>query len=371
MAPMRLKPSVLKASSYAFSPHDQDVKLDQNEAFTDVPERVKVAVLARLRELPWHRYPSLRAERLQDLLADRDGWTADGVLVSNGSNVLLQNLMILAGLGRSLVIPEPTFSLYRQQAQMLGIPTHGVPLRPGTWSLDKDALIEALGKHPAGLLVVPSPAAPTGNSVPLGDLRDVLDAASEHGWLSVVDEAYWAYEGRHALDLIRGHDDRLALRTLSKADGLGGIRLGYALGSPSTITELGKVQLPFNVSVLQQVTAETVLELDEAINARAQRIADTVQARDDVLASLRRLPGVTAYDSVTNFVLFKVPDAAAVYHDVLNAGVVLRRQDHLPQLEGCLRMTIGSETENECALDAIERSMAAKHEHSEAQGGSA
>ena len=371
MARMRLKPSVLNAAKYTFTRHDQDIKLDQNEAFDDVPERVKIAVLARLREVAWQRYPNLRAERLQELLAQRDGWDAEGILVSNGSNVLLQNLLILAGIDRSLVIPEPTFSLYRQQAQMLGVEAHGVPLKPGSWELDTPAITTALATRPAGLFVVPAPAAPTGNRIPTDALQTVLDAASEHGWLSVVDEAYWAYDGQHALDLIRGHDDRIALRTLSKADGLGGVRLGYAMGSPTTLTELSKVQLPFNVSIFQQVAAETALEMTESVQAREHRIEATREARDHVIAALRRMPNVTAYDSVTNFVLFKVPSAAAVYHDALKAGVVLRRQDHLPQLEGCLRMTIGTETENACALDAIERSLVTLNDDRTPRGGAA
>lgn len=368
---MRLKPSVLNASKYTFTRHDQDIKLDQNEAFDDVPERVKVKVLARLREVAWHRYPSLRAERLQALLAERDGWNTEGILVSNGSNVLLQNLLILAGLDRSLVIPEPTFSLYRQQAEMLGVTVHGVPLKPESWALDTEAMTETLATQPAGVLVIPAPAAPTGNRVPIDVLQSILDVASKHGWLSVVDEAYWAYDGQHALELIRGHDDRIALRTLSKADGLGGVRLGYAVGSPSTLVELSKVQLPFNVSIFQQVAAETALEMSESLRARENRIMATREERTHVLAALRRMPKVTAYESVTNFVLFKVPDAATVYHEALEAGVVLRRQDHLPQLDGCLRMTIGTETENACALDAIERSLADLSDDGESIGGSA
>ncbi len=356
---MIVRDAVVRAPAYRFRAHPHRVKLDQNEAPGDLPEALKRRALERMMEVPWNRYPELRAESVAAALAERDDWAPDGVVVAPGSNVLIQAAVIASGIGRRVVTVAPTFAVYAAQARLLGVPTHEVPLREDDFGLDVAALTEAL-RHGPGVLFLADPAAPTGNRLDDADLAAVLDAAERGGFLVVFDEAYWPYDGRHRLDLVRGRPDRIALRTCSKVDGLGGVRLGYALAEPDTAEHLGKVLLPFDVGVLQAAVVRTVLDDPEADAVRTRRIATARSERERVAAALRATAGVDPHPSVTNFVLFRVDDPEGVHRRLLERGVLIRRQDHL--LPGRLRVTIGTPEENDAFLEALPAALRAEEE---------
>lgn len=362
MGRMSIRDAVRAEPAYHFRARPHRVKLDQNEAPADLDPALRARVLERLAQVDWHRYPELRAESVARRIAARDGWDPDGVVVSPGSNVLIQAAILAAGLGRRVLTVAPTFAVYAAQARLLGVELVEVPLRGDDFALDPDALVRELRRGP-GVLFLSDPAAPTGNRLDDGAVASVLDAAAEHDWIAVIDEAYWPYDGRHRLDAVRAHPERVALRTFSKADALGGVRLGYALTSPDTARELGKVLLPFDVSVLQAAVATAVLDDPAAEDARWRRVATARAERERVRAALAALPEVTVYDSVTNFLLFRTPDAAAAHEALLAEGVLVRRQDHLPGLEGCLRVTLGSPEDDDAFLAAARRAFAAEAPH--------
>ncbi|MDZ7707693.1 MAG: histidinol-phosphate transaminase [Trueperaceae bacterium] len=356
---MSIRDEVRDAPAYVFRAWPHRVKLDQNEAPADLAEPLRERVLDRLREVDWHRYPELRAHTVAAAIAERDGWDPDGVVVAPGSNVLIQALVIAAGLGRRVLTVSPTFAVYASQARLLGVELSEVPLSPDGFALDAPALTRELRRGP-GVVFLADPAAPTGNRLDDDAVAAVLEAASRHDWTVVIDEAYWPYAGVHRLDEIRGRPDRVALRTFSKADALGGVRLGYALAHPDTAKQVGKVLLPFDVSALQAAVAEVVLADDEAAAARERRIATARRERERVREALAAHPEVTVYPSVTNFLLFRVPDAEAAHRAFLDEGVLVRRQDHLPGLGGCLRVTVGSEADDDAFLAAAERALTAR-----------
>lgn len=356
MVAMSIRDEVRDAPAYVFRTWPHRVKLDQNEAPEDLAEALRERVLARLREVDWHRYPELRAHTVAKAIAARDGWDPAGVVVAPGSNVLIQALVIAAGLGRRLLTVAPTFAVYASQARLLGVEATEVPLLPDGFGLDVEAMTRELRRGP-GVLFLADPAAPTGNRLDDDAVAAVLDAASRHDWTVVIDEAYWPYAGRHRLDEIRGDPGRLALRTFSKADALGGVRLGYALSHPDTAQQVGKVLLPFDVSALQAAVAEVVLGDPEAATARERRIETARRERERVHTALAAHPEVTVYPSVTNFLLFRVPDAEAVHQAFLNEGILVRRQDHLPGLAGCLRVTVGSTADDDAFLAAAQRAL--------------
>lgn len=357
-----IRDEVRATPPYAFHDVQGAVKLDQNEASSDLPNAVRQAILDRLADADWHRYPELRAEEATRALANREGWSASGVLLAPGSNVLIQAAVIAAGIGRTVVTVEPTFSVYGQQARLLGARHVTVPLKRPGFHLDVPALERVLGEG-TGVLFLADPAAPTGNRHDDDQVHAVLARAHEAGWLTVIDEAYWAYDRRDRLDLVRGHRDRIALRTFSKADAMGGIRLGYALGEPDTMQELGKVLLPFNVSTWQAAAVSVVVSDPDARQAREVRITEAIRERHRVYEALRRMDGVEVHASVTNFLLFAVPDASGTYDRLLQRGVRIRRQDHLHGLAGHLRVSMGSPEENDRFLDALRRVVTSEVSH--------
>lgn len=357
MAGMSIRDEVRDAPAYVFRAEPYRVKLDQNEAPEDLPAELREAVLERMRTAEWHRYPEIRAAGVARRIAARDDWDEDGVVVSPGSNVLIQALVIAAGVGRRVLSVTPTFAVYASQARLLGTDLREVPLDPDDFGLDVPALLHEIRDGP-GVLFLADPAAPTGNRHADERIEAVLDAASEYGWLTVVDEAYAPFDGRDRADLVRGRPDRVLLRTFSKADALGGVRLGYALTHPDTATQVAKVLLPFGVSALQAAVAEVVLDDPRGVAARSARIDSARSERVRLAERLARHDAIEVYPSVTNFVLFRCADAGALHAALLDRGVLIRRQDHLPGLGGCLRVSVGTPEQNDAFLAALDAALA-------------
>lgn len=348
MAAMKLRAEVRDLPAYRFEAHDAAVKLDQNEAPEDLPEALRRAALERLAGQPWNRYPELHPQRLAAQFGARHAWPADGVAVAGGSNVLIQAATIVAGIGRSVATVRPTFSVYALQARLLGATLVEVPLGPG-FALPTDALVEVL-QVGEGVAFIAAPMAPTGNGVAPADLERLAAAAGDR-WLLVVDEAYGEFANVDHDALARAHPQVVRLRTLSKAFGLAGARLGYALAHPEVAVELRKALLPFSVSALQVAVAEAVLAAPDVV---AERVERTVAERERLSSALAARSDVQVFPSVANFVLVRVADAAATYRGLLERGVLVRRQDHLPGLAGCLRVSIGAPAENDAFLKAFD-----------------
>ncbi len=348
MAAMKLRAEVLGLPAYRFEAHDAAVKLDQNEAPEDLPDALRRTALERLERQAWNRYPDLHPRGLATRFGARHDWPADGVAVAGGSNVLIQAATIVAGIGRSVATVRPTFSVYALQARLLGATLVEVPLGPG-FALPTDELVEVL-QVGEGVAFVAAPMAPTGNAVAPADLER-LAAAGGNRWLLVVDEAYGEFANVDHDTLARAYPQVVRLRTLSKAFGLAGARLGYALAHPEVAVELRKALLPFSVSALQAAVAEAVLEAPDVV---AERVGRTVAERERLIRALAARRDVEVFPSVANFVLMRVQDAAATHRGLLERGVLVRRQDHLPGLAGCLRVSIGAPAENDAFLEAFD-----------------
>jgi histidinol-phosphate aminotransferase len=201
--------------------------------------------------------------------------------------------------------------------------------------------------QPSGVLYIPRPHAPSGTLVSLDDLEILVSAAK--GWLVVVDEAYYQFAADNALELAKRHPHVVVLRTFSKAWGLAGIRLGYALASDEVAKQLKKLVPPFPVSVMQSVCAEIARENPSYMHAL---VAHTQAERARMSAALSEHCSWKVIASHANFLLIRTPDALQAYQSLLAKGVLVRRQDSLFGLDGCIRVTIGSAHENDCFLRA-------------------
>lgn len=345
---MSIRDEVRALPPYGYRDEEPRVKLDQNEAPEDLPPALRAEALRRVEGAPWNRYPGLQPRPLMQRLADLHDWPEAGVVVAPGSNVLIQALALVAALNRRVVTVAPTFAVYGLQARLLNAELRAVPLRDD-FSLDVPALATAMDGG-EGVLFLPDPAAPTGNRLDDDAVEAVLDDALARGYTPVLDEAYVPFDGRDRLAWIRDHPGAVVLRTLSKAFGLAGVRLGYALTDPDTAEQVGKALLPFSVSALQIEVAAVALDHPEYVRERVAALRDE---RARVRARLQALPGAAPWPSDANYLLFRVDDPEAVHRGLLARGVALRRQDHLPGLHGALRMTVGTPEENDAALDAL------------------
>jgi histidinol-phosphate aminotransferase len=351
---MFLRPEVKAAPAYNFTSHPAAIKLDQNESPYDLPEVLKEKALEIFKSLDFNRYPDLAGESLRPKLAQFHQWDEKGVVVSGGSNILIQAFVTAAGIGNTVLTVAPTFSVYPLQAKLQGAGLIEVPLN-ADFSLPFGELLNELQKG-QGVFFLANPAAPTGNVFSASQLEALAEASSQN-WLFVIDEAYHQFSKTDYSYLVKRYPHVASLRTFSKAFGLGGVRLGYGLMQNELAVQIQKLILPFSISGLQLVIANVVLEdvLTHQPNFVQARIEETLRERARVMHELRTLPDIHVFPSETNFFIVRVANAEIFYKQLLQTGIIIRRQDHLPGLKNCVRVSIGTPQENDAFLQIAKR----------------
>jgi histidinol-phosphate aminotransferase len=338
------KPHLGAVADYPYSKYDARVKLDQNESPEDFPADLKARALERIAKLSWNRYPELHADDVRAAIARHEGWAEEGVVLSPGSNLLV---LALAEAAASVIDTSPAFPYYKGAAVAAGTPHRAVALGPG-FALPTEALLAALDASP-GVLFVPNPHGPTGRLFEVAELERLAARARDRDALLVVDEAYHAFSGTDARPLARANPNVAVLRTFSKSWCLGGIRAGYLLASPQVAAVARALLPPF---CLPAHTGAILLTALESPGKFAPVHARIRAERDRLFAELSRHPEWKPYPSASNFILVRTPDAKAAHARLLAAGILVRRQDHYPGLEGCVRLSVGTRAENDALLAA-------------------
>ena len=346
-----IKPAVRAQAAYTLSAPAARRKLNQNESPWDAPPELKREVLAAAEAASWQRYPEFAPPTLLAGLARHYGWTAEGVLVGNGSNELIEaTLAVTLEAGDVVVAPSPTFSLYRLLTTVLGGRYMPVPFGP-EFTYDVDALIEVAVRERARVVVLNSPNNPTGSALPVGAVERVLE---ETGALVVCDEAYQEFGGPTALPLLARSSRLVVLRTFSKALGLAGLRFGLALAHPAVAREIAKGKLPYNVNVVTLAAAAAALRHQPALDARVREL---VANRGRLVARLAAVPGLTVYPSAANFVLIRLHARPAheIFRRLLDEhGILVRDVSAAAELAQCLRISIGTEDDMDAVAGALE-----------------
>ena len=347
-----VKPSVRGMGTYTLRPYTPRIKLNQNESPYDVPEAVKARIHARLADRPWNRYPPFVPARFIAAVSEATRWPADGILVANGSNELIQSILaVTVGPGVSVVVPEPTFALYRLKTEVNGGSVVSVPLTEDL-RFDVDAIVRAARESDAAVVVVCSPNNPTGSALAREEIERVHD---ETGALVLLDQAYVEFGGYDAIPLLEGRPRLVVLRTFSKAMAMAGLRAGYLLADPALAAEVQKAKLPYNINFFTEVAAAEVLRARAEMMALVGRIG---AERDRMYDALRAMPGLRVFPSAANFLLVRV-DAPGLTHTAVferlleGYGILVRDVSSYPMLDGCLRVNAGTPEENDEFLGAM------------------
>jgi histidinol-phosphate aminotransferase len=344
-----IKESVRALKPYTLSPHRVSVKLNQNENPWDAPAEVKQETLKRMKDRAWSRYPDFTPQRLHELLAEFSGWRTDGIIAGNGSNELIQALlMVTIGEGKRVLITEPTFALYRQISCVLGGEVVSVPLRPNL-QFDTGALLEVIEKTQPQVTIICSPNNPTGCVISDEDLIILLGAARG---LIVVDEAYHEFAERSAVALLSDHENLIVLRTFSKAMAMAAFRVGYLLAAPQLVREIAKAVLPYNLNAFSQSAAEVAIEMFE------EKLKPLVQAisaeRDRLYLELASIPGLEPVRSNGNFMVVRSSlEPRRVFDELLKRDVLIRDVSGYPMLRDYFRVSVGTPGENELLLEGL------------------
>lgn len=344
-----IKPRVRALRAYTLSPDRACVKINQNENPWEAPERIKQETLRRLSVRKWSRYPDFVPASLHEALAKFAGWQSAGVLAGNGSNELIQALlMVTTGDGKRVLISEPTFALYRQITTVLGGEIESVPLTTDL-QFDVARLRKRIEETQPDVTIICSPNNPTGCLMADEDLIALLKTARG---LVVVDEAYHEFANHSAAPLLGDYENLVVLRTFSKAMALAALRIGYLLASPELAREISKAVLPYNLNAFSQTAAEVAVEM--FADQLRPLLRNIVAERERLFAGLHNLEGFTPVPSLANFfVVRSVIEPQRVVADLLSRDILIRDVSGYPMLSDHFRVSVGLPEENNLLLRAL------------------
>jgi histidinol-phosphate aminotransferase len=326
------------------------VKLASNENPLGPSPRAVEAARAAAAKL--HRYPDDAAYELRHRIAAQWQVRFDEVGLGHGSNELIDlSVRAFATPAEHAVIGTPSFSCYGLSLQAANVPTTKVPMRDGLF-FDLPQLTAAV-RPETKLMFLDTPGNPTSTHIPAPQLRSFLKELPPD-IVVVIDEAYAEFANapdfESALGMRQLRERLIVLRTFSKAYGLAGLRLGYAIASPELIQYIMRIRLPFNANSVVQAAAMATLD-DTAHLARTIELNTRERAR---LSERLTALGLTVAPSQTNFVIaFLDRPAAAVYQALLEAGVIVRPFG--PPLHRHLRISVGLPEENDRLLEVLPR----------------
>ena len=345
-----IKPAVRALRAYTLSPHRATVKINQNENPWDAPAEIKDEVMRRFAARQWSRYPDFIPVSLHEQLAKFAGWKANGVIAGNGSNELIQAvLMVTMEPGKRVLISEPTFALYKQVATVLGGEVVSVPLTPQL-TYDTTALLTNIEEQQPDVTIICSPNNPTGCVIEAADLRVLLRATRG---LVVIDEAYHEFAQQSVAPLLAEHENLIVLRTFSKAMAFAALRIGYLLGAPDLVREIGKAVLPYNLNAFSQIAAEVAIERYPTL--LGPTVETIIAERERLYAAIKKVKGLDPVPSRGNFMVVKsATDITRIFTELLKREILVRDVSGYPMLKEYFRFNVGTPEENDRLLRALD-----------------
>ena len=329
------------------------IKLDAMESpyhpFARFPE-LSNEWLRLIAQAPIHLYPNPAASGLQETLRKAfDIPEAAAIALGNGSDELIQFMTLLvAQSGATMLAVEPSFVMYRHNAELYGMNYVVVPLNED-FTLDLPAVFSAIDKHQPALIFIAYPNNPTGVCFRREEVEAIIRAARG---IVVVDEAYGAFSRDSFLPQAGSVENLVVMRTISKI-GFAGLRIGYAAGSPAVMGELAKILPPYNMNQLSLATAKFALQHHDVI----QTTIDILKTeRERVFNELSAIGRLKAFPSEANFITVRVPDADALFNTLKENRILIKKLHGThPLLAQCVRITIGSPEQNDAVLDIIRK----------------
>ena len=359
-----VRPDVQRMAAYHVADATDAIKLDAMENPWRLPGALQAELAQRLAALAINRYPSGNTyTALKQAIARHDGLDGvDGLVLGNGSDELISLLcQLVAQPGATIMAPSPSFVMYEMGARLAGVGFVPVPLRPD-FSLDREAMLQAIETHRPALVFLAYPNNPTGNLFDADDVRAILQATDG---LVVLDEAYAPFAGGASwLSQLTAWPNLAVMRTCSKW-GLAGARIGYLASAPAWAAQLDKIRPPYNISALDAETACFAFQHHADFDHQTQALCTERQTLVQRLQALLGPQGLShVYPTAANFVLVRLaggqgdasgPSRATRVAAAMRAdGVLIKDASRMhPALAECLRLTVGAPEENEAMLQAL------------------
>ncbi|MFI8876368.1 histidinol-phosphate transaminase [Streptomyces sp. NPDC055243] len=343
-------------SPYGAPQLDVPVRLNTNENPYPLPDALVERIAERVRDAArdLNRYPDRDAVELRTELAryltDTGGHevTLANVWAANGSNEVIQQLLqTFGGPGRTAIGFEPSYSMHGLIARGTGTGWISGP-RGDDFTIDVEAAAKTIAENRPDVVFITTPNNPTGNAVSGDTVLALYEAAqAAKPSMVVVDEAYVEFShGDSLLPLLAGRPNLVISRTMSKAFGAAGLRLGYLAADPAVVDAVQLVRLPYHLSAVTQATALAALEHTDTLLKYVEQLK---RERDRLVGELRAI-GYEVTDSDANFVQFgRFEDSHTVWQRILDRGVLVRDNG----VPGWLRVSAGTPEENDAFLDAV------------------
>jgi len=325
-------------------PRDQQyIKLNTNESPYPPAPSVVAAVNPEQVEL-LRLYSDPTAKGLKEKLAKLYGVAPETVFVSNGSDEVL-NFAFMAFGGKGVVFPDISYGFYPVYGDLYGLDCRKIPLK-ADFSIDP-AEYCGVGK----MVVIANPNAPTGLSIPLWQIEEILKTNPDS--VVLVDEAYVDFGGESAYPLIDKYDNLLVVRTFSKSRCLAGGRLGYAFGAPELIADLEKLRFstnPFNIDRLALRLGEATIDAEDYYQEKCRAI---IESREWTAKELEKL-GFDVIPSQTNFLMAKTDKVEGndMYLQLKKRGILVRHFAN-PRICQYNRITIGTQQQMEVFIETV------------------
>lgn len=326
---------------------DEPLKLDWNES-TVAPSPGVVAriqeFLANQHHLNW--YPDLFSHRLSPLIARHNGREEDEVLVTNGSDDALELICkTYLDAGDEVVVPRPTYTHFLVFARAQGGEIVSVT-NDDPFANDLDGILGAITERTKIIYIV-NPNNPTGQIYDEREL-EIIARKAPHA-LVVVDEAYYEFCGQTASALVARFPNVIVTRTFSKAYGLAGLRIGYALAAPHIVRDFKKIHNPKGVNVIAQIAAETALaDQDHLMNF----VAEVDESKRMLVSDFGAL-GYRCRPTPANYVNVELPDPAGFCDALAAQNVYVRNRDSLPGMKGMVRISVGTPQQTEVFMSRV------------------
>jgi len=353
-----LRDSLTSLSPYGAPQIPDVIRLNTNENPFDVPTSVVASMKQALETVLPHlnRYPDRDATQLRSLLADYinsysgTDFASSNIWVANGSNEILQTLMLACG-GRGALGYLPSYSVHPLIARVTGTEFFNGS-RDEDFSVHIAEAIAAINQHRPSLVFVTTPNNPTGTAMPIADLERLAKAAAQVDSLLIVDEAYAEFSDEiSAVTLIARHPNVVVVRTMSKAFAFAGARVGYLIARPEVVDAALITRLPYHLSAPTQALAIAALQSAPVLLAEVEFLK---AERARVASALQQL-GLFAAPSSANFLIFRgfAAPPAELWQALVERGVLVRDIG----IDGYLRVTIGTASENDAFLVALQQSI--------------
>lgn len=300
--------------------------------------------------IAFHRYPDPHQTKLKKRIAEIKEIEAGHIFLGNGSDEAI-DLIIRAFCNPkedNIVINSPTYGMYQVVAEINEVVVREALLTTN-FQLDYQQIAAVVDEH-TKIIFFCSPNNPTGNTL---SRKEIIQWIKNFDGLVVVDEAYIDFTDTPTfIEALGEFPNLIVLQTLSKAWGMAALRLGMAFASPEIISILNKIKPPYNINGLTQQKA---LEVLENPNQKEKIVSQIVEQRQKLSKDLQALPLVEyIYPSDANFLLVKVKEAPSVFHYLIAEKIIVRDRSQVILCEGCLRITVGTEEENQLLIKKLQ-----------------